>query len=518
VAPEGGTTRAEIDGALALLTSPQLRSRLAEADDCADLPHAFVHPDFVPDNAIVTPDGETVVIDWAGAGRGPRLPSLGFLLWAAGAVDLRLVETVVTRYARHVRLEPDELARLAGAIALRPLVLDCWTVAAGRMSVAAARRAAAARDDLVAAIADRARGAFTSPTRAPTPAPSGTRTSADVLPVTMRLSQALVAYTIELDNEFEHRMPHRTTRHGSSGRGSNGLAAAAPWLVSAAMWFNCMRYVDDDGITVAELERRAGTGTNLDGMRRWGYVTVEPGDVLLRTPAGKRAQEVWRPLFAEVDERWQARFGPAVDRLRRTLAPLADAGLPDCLPILRYGMVGQPAERTPAGEDGPALPLVTLLSRVTLAVTREFERESDVSLAVSANVLRVLGEQAVRVRDLPGLTGVSREAVDGSVALLAKRRQAVIEPAPDRGRQVRLTPTGQAAHDATLSLLANAERRAGVAELGAELTEVLMPMSGEALWEGLQPYPDGWRSEVRKPSTLPHYPMLLHRGAFPDGS
>ena len=29
---------------------------------------------------------------------------------------------------------------------------------------------------------------------------------------------------------------------------------------------------------------------------------------------------------------------------------------------------------------------------------------------------------------------------------------------------------------------------------------------------------DGWRAAVPKPETLPHYPMLLHRGGFPDGS
>jgi hypothetical protein len=38
------------------------------------------------------------------------------------------------------------------------------------------------------------------------------------------------------------------------------------------------------------------------------------------------------------------------------------------------------------------------------------------------------------------------------------------------------------------------------------------------LFQGLEPYPDGWRAAVRKPHTLPHYPMVLHRGGFPDGS
>jgi len=38
------------------------------------------------------------------------------------------------------------------------------------------------------------------------------------------------------------------------------------------------------------------------------------------------------------------------------------------------------------------------------------------------------------------------------------------------------------------------------------------------LFRGLEPYPDGWRASVRKPNTLPHYPMVTHRGGYPDGS
>jgi hypothetical protein len=40
------------------------------------------------------------------------------------------------------------------------------------------------------------------------------------------LSQMLVAFTIECDNEFERQLPHRTSNYGSTaGRG------AGPWLV-----------------------------------------------------------------------------------------------------------------------------------------------------------------------------------------------------------------------------------------------------------------------------------------------
>ena len=38
------------------------------------------------------------------------------------------------------------------------------------------------------------------------------------------------------------------------------------------------------------------------------------------------------------------------------------------------------------------------------------------------------------------------------------------------------------------------------------------------LFGGLEPYPDNWRASVRRPATLPHFPVVLHRGGYPDGS
>jgi hypothetical protein len=38
------------------------------------------------------------------------------------------------------------------------------------------------------------------------------------------------------------------------------------------------------------------------------------------------------------------------------------------------------------------------------------------------------------------------------------------------------------------------------------------------LFAGLEPYPDNWRASVRPPVILPHFPMVLHRGGYPDGS
>ena len=162
-----GTPNDEIDAALALLDAaggaPQLSATVADLDDCADLPHAFVHPDFVPANAIDNADGGVTIVDWAGAGYGPRLWSLGFLLFVAGARSPKLVDVVVSRYRRHVQLTPDELDRLPDAIRARPLLIDCWSVAMGRKPAREAVARLGTLSALAKHIAEQTRTAFAAP-------------------------------------------------------------------------------------------------------------------------------------------------------------------------------------------------------------------------------------------------------------------------------------------------------------------------------------------------------------------
>ena len=172
IASAGGP-REEVDAATALLEAARGRMAAADAgphaallealrglDDCADLPPALLHPDFVPANAISTPDGGLVMVDWTGAGRGPRLWSLGFLLWAAGARDLRLVDVAASQYRRHVQPEPEELARLASAIGARPLIFGAWGIAAGRRRPAEVAEEIGPIARLAETIAARARRGF----------------------------------------------------------------------------------------------------------------------------------------------------------------------------------------------------------------------------------------------------------------------------------------------------------------------------------------------------------------------
>ncbi len=349
----------------------------------------------------------------------------------------------------------------------------------------------------------------------------------DRLPLPTLLSHVLVAFTIEFDNEAERQMPHRTTRHGSTAGSLH-----APWLVSLAMWENCMRFIGEEGVTVRALEALARTPTNLNGMERWGYVLVEPNpadtrpkpprrDWLIRaTPAGRKAQEIWRPLFGVIEERWKERFGSdEIGPLRESLWNVAgqlNVELPDCLPILGYGLYSrgpgreQPAAAGRKDDGGSRLPLSTLLSRVLLAFAIEFERESDLSLAIGANVLRVLDEKGVRVRELPRLSGVSKELIKGSLGLLAKRRYLVVEPdTTDKAAKLALlTSKGLAAKDAYRERLELIEER-WLARFGKaavrKLRESLGRLAGnptarlDPLFRGLEPHPDGWRTSVPGP-------------------
>ncbi len=356
------------------------------------------------------------------------------------------------------------------------------------------------------------------------------------LPLPTLLSHALVAFIIEFDNEFEHQMPHRTTNHSKIG------SRDGPWLVSMAMWSTCMRFVPDEGVPVGKLEELARTPTNLNGMERWGYIVVAPDPAggrarpprsrwLIRaTPKGRMAQQVWQPLFEVIENRWRVRFGKnEIQHLRDSLWALArqfPAGLPDCLPILGYGLYSRAPERPKSAgqehESAASLSLPVLLSRVLLAFAIEFERESALSLAISANVLRLVGDEGIRVRDLTRLAAVSKEAIATSLTFLQKHGYAVIQPesAGNRVKLLALTPKGRRAQEAYRDLLSAIQDR-WETSFGKDSVRNLrksLEAAQSRLSAGLEPYPDGWRVSIPKPDGLPHYPMILHRGGFPDGS
>ena len=386
-------------------------------------------------------------------------------------------------------------------------------------------------------------GTASSPSSRPSRRPQPLQQPTEPLSLSALLSQTLVALTIELDNEAEHRIPHRTTDYGSGDQGDG------PWLVSRAMFENCLRFVTDQPITVGQLETLARTPTNLDGMRRWGYITIDaaarrahrgrpgPDAVLRATSRGLRAREVWLELPGLVEQRWRDRYGAGqIEGLRRALAGVAgqlDPGLPDVLPILGQSLFSRGPDPAlpprPHQPDIAALPLAALLSRVLLGFALEYEAESAVSLAVGANLLRVLGADGTRLRDLPPRTGISKEAVSWAMGILLRARLAVEEPDPaaSRGKVARLTSAGVRAQQLYLELLGTIEDRwtqrygreaVGALRQSAETLAVGAHGQPPPLFQALEPYPDNWRASVRPPGTLPYYPMVLHRGGYPDGS
>jgi DNA-binding MarR family transcriptional regulator len=374
------------------------------------------------------------------------------------------------------------------------------------------------------------------------------------------LSQALVAFTIEMDNEAERRLPHSTTRHGEDDRDDDGRRAL--WLTSYAMYANVLRYVDDNGITVERLAERARTNRlQLGGLRRWRYLTIrppagqplrtppQPGCMVRLTPGGRRACTAWAGVPAVVEGRWRDRFGgDAVAGLRRALVDLFDAlpfDPPAYLPIVfltQNGKAEPTPPRSPEAARSPAeksrtapghTDLSALLSGVLLCFTHDFEADTRISMPIGANTLRVLQSEheapPERVRDLPRLTGVSKEANAMSTGWLERHgcAEVVADPSGGRGKVVRLTPKGrgaQAKHRRVRDATEAAWRDAYGAAAVERLLAALAPMVGDGmlasspLAAGLEPSEGNWRAAVRRPETLPHYPMVLHRGGYPDGS
>jgi hypothetical protein len=271
--------------------------------------------------------------------------------------------------------------------------------------------------------------------------------------------------------------------------------------------------------------------------------------VLRATKRGLQARAVWQPLTAVIEQRWRERFDTAeIGRLRAALQQLA-AGLgpwlPDCLPILGYGLYSrgkgpredryQDAECAyergggrSEGEDVSALALPWLLARVLLALAIDYERESRISLAIAANLLRVLDERGVRLRDLPDLTGVSKEAIAMATGFTGRADVTTIgaDPGGGRWKVVRLTRKGTVVSILYADRLESIEERwrqrfgSGVI---ADVRDQLERLAGDGrpgspLFAGLEPGPANWRADVRPPQALPHFPMVLHRGGYPDGS
>jgi hypothetical protein len=344
------------------------------------------------------------------------------------------------------------------------------------------------------------------------------------VPLTTLLSWAWAAFAIEVDNAVEAAGSDRVGRL---------------FRISLATWANGLRCIGEEGITVAGLRARTRAACNIGGLERWGWISVGDNgtgrrdgygshrgvkdDTVLRpTRAGVYARRLWPKAVAGVEQRWAARFGDkAVGSLADALQPVllpAAGQLPWAPPEVhasdgfRTHVADGPRASDPASFGG-------LMGQALTAMTLEHERGSTVSLPLAADVLRVIDDETVPIRDLPRRSGVSKEAIAMGTGFLGRAKLAELRP----GRLIALTAAGQAA-------LADYRARVSAAD-GERLRTALETIVSqrEALAEGLRPPDGGWRAA--KPylaqtqrmladpaAALPWHPMVLHRGGWPDGA
>jgi len=164
-----GTPADEIRASRALLAAgpaptgalhDMLARELAEADGGEGLAEGLIHPDFVLANVIASASEGLVLVDWTGAGHGPRAWPLAFLLYAEGARNPGRAELVVSGYRRRVTLEDEEIERLPAMMRVRPVVLAAWSFGLGRISAEQAARAVASAREVAEAVGPRVVAAF----------------------------------------------------------------------------------------------------------------------------------------------------------------------------------------------------------------------------------------------------------------------------------------------------------------------------------------------------------------------
>lgn len=356
------------------------------------------------------------------------------------------------------------------------------------------------------------------------------------------LSQLLVAFTIEFDNEFEHRTPHRTTDF-SPPPVSSSRSSGVPWLVSMPMWSLVLQFVPLEGIPVRELLPRVSLPKKLTQnllvrlSKWWGYLTIE-GGIVRPSSGGRKALEVWQPLTGGIEQRWRERFKETrIDRLRESLWAVVsqfDADLPDHMTLVEYGLKSQSPDSARSGPRDQrtfaATPLPALLSKVLLTFTLDFERVSKLSLPICANILRPLrgndASEGVAARDVSALAGIAKDSVANSLKFLAKLGCVKLSTVA-RAKVVLLTPKGELAREAHMQLVHAIEEqwraRFGADKLAAlrQSLEEFVPepaTPGSRIFEGLKPYADCWRAMAPPLEALPHQALITHRGGFPDGS
>lgn len=135
--------------AIAPLVPPQysvqyelLENALSSIDYGLKLPTTLIHNDCHPANALVTASGQVTLFDWEGAGMGPAILDVGFLLlncdgkapWKPLSTtplhpDEERLRAVIAGYCQYHQLCTDELDYLLSALRFRSLVFGACSFA-----------------------------------------------------------------------------------------------------------------------------------------------------------------------------------------------------------------------------------------------------------------------------------------------------------------------------------------------------------------------------------------------------
>jgi Ser/Thr protein kinase RdoA (MazF antagonist) len=122
-----------------------LMQAVTTINHCTDLPVVLLHNDCHPGNALLTPAEQGILIDWEGAGLGPAIIDVGFLLsncdatfpWAplppAPYCNIRQatrLEAAIKGYCQYHQLTSRELDYLPDALQFRALVFGACRFAA----------------------------------------------------------------------------------------------------------------------------------------------------------------------------------------------------------------------------------------------------------------------------------------------------------------------------------------------------------------------------------------------------
>jgi hypothetical protein len=288
----------------------------------------------------------------------------------------------------------------------------------------------------------------------------------DDLSLATMLSAALVAFTIECDNELELR-----------------VAAARP-IPSLVVWLNLLQYLREGSASVGELCVRSHTSIDqvrflVGKLEHWAILSVAAKAGASRRPmqneaAGRRPQNIsavkehsvvglgervkpavdlWPDVIDEVESRWRQRHGSALAAALQASSRLADrAGvlMPDGVPIASANRVGARDWRhLPPGklEEPGHMRVPVLLSRALQAVTIAYEELSPLPLALAANTLRVVEDAGTPLAELHTRSGTAAETAASQATVLTKRLglAEIVKDPGRRGRLLRLTATGKEA-------------------------------------------------------------------------